>query len=78
MRETRLEAETEVATVLTLDIPISRDRGGYEFISSWDVCRAGYQAHLVPDTLVCIGKRLYEVVGYIPDTRFYWIERVKT
>lgn len=67
------EAEREVPSILRLEIPVT-ERNGRLFLSSWDVCRAGYQTPLEPDTLVHVGKQVLRIIGYIDSRREYWVE----
>lgn len=69
------EAEKPTPLILDLDIPLTV-RDGRLFISSWDVCQAGYQAPLQPDTLVRVRKQVLEVFGYVSETREYWVSAV--
>lgn len=70
------DARSQVPDHLVLAVTVTA-RDGHFFLSSWDVCRAGYQQQLIPDTLVEVqdesGSRWFEVGGYSASRREYWL-----
>lgn len=71
-------AVREIADETPEDFPILHaavtEHDGRLFISSWEICQGGFQTLLQADNLVKVGNQVYEIVGYIPSLREYWVE----
>lgn len=65
-------AEVERPLIPILDVRVYM-RGDHFFISSWDVVSAGVKYLLEPDTLIQVGKQVFEVGGYSRARREYWL-----
>lgn len=74
--------------IIHLDVLVTVTPGGYHWISSHDVIRAGISHRFPPDEVIAIGPsqaqasdepddNLYEVLAYVDDRRAYWIRPLR-